>query len=143
MKTTKKVVALLVLISMIVSIMALTGCGKKNDNLEKELENSVQSLVDSIDASAMVGKYELIEMTADGENYGKEELDALKSFGMTITLELKEDGTGVMDIYGQQTELTYDSKSMTIDGDKMSFTKSEDIITLEKDNEKMVFKKTE
>lgn len=143
MKITKKVVALLMVVLMTVSVLALTGCGKKNDELQKELENSVQNLVDSIDVSTMAGKYKLVEMTAEGESYGEEELTALEAFGMTITLELREDGTGVMDIYGEQSELTYDSQNITVDGEKTPFTKSGDKITFEQDDTKMVFEKAE
>ena len=37
----------------------------------------------------------------------------MKAIGLTATLEIKDDGTAVMDIFGEKLNLTYDLRKMT------------------------------
>jgi hypothetical protein len=82
---------------------------------------------------------------------GKESAESLammKAFGITITLEMKEDGTGYMETYGQKTEFTWDDKTIKGKDDdgteqSMNYTYSDGKLTLEQEGEKMVFTKKE
>lgn len=123
MKMTKKIIAVLAVVAMMMGALALTGCGKK------------------FDKKKMAGKYELVEMTSGSESYTKEDLESLKAYGFTITMELKDDGTGTMTTYGEEQKLTYDKDGITIDGDKASYTFENNKITVESDGTKMVFEK--
>lgn len=125
MKLTKKIIMVLAIVVMAMGTLALTGCGKK------------------FDMKKMAGKYELVEMTNGDETYSKEDLDSLKSYGFTITMELNDDGTGKMNSYGEEQELTYDKDNITVDGDAAAYTMDGNKITVESDGTKMVFEKAE
>lgn len=123
MKLTKRIITVLAIIAMMAGALALTGCGKK------------------FDKKKMAGKYELVEMSSGSETYSKEDLETLKTYGFTISMELKDDGTGTMNSYGEEQALTYDKDGITIDGDKASYTFENNKITVESDGTKMVFEK--
>lgn len=91
--------------------------------------------------SKMVGTYELVEMSRGSETYGKDRLDQMKSYGLTATMELKKDGTGFIELFGEKEDLKYDKKNITIDGDSASYTFKNKKVTIEKDGIKMVFEK--
>ena len=135
MKLTKKLLAVACVIVMAISALALSGCSIGNEESGTKTEKkSVESLA---------GKYELVEMSSGSESYGKDELEALKTLGYTIVLELNEDGTGALDMYGEKEDLTYDDSSITVDGVKTPYTRSGNKITFEQDDTKMVFEKAE
>ncbi len=57
-------------------------------------------------------------------------------------MELKEDGTGTVELYGQSSSVKYDKDNITIDNDTAPYTiDSNYVITIEKDGIKMVFEK--
>ena len=64
-----------------------------------------------------------------------------KTLGMSITMELKADKTGVIDLMGETENLTYDDAYITVDGDKTPYTFENNRITLQEDDTKMVFQK--
>ncbi len=84
------------------------------------------------DPSKYVGTYELTKAQGVGINLTSEQIDALKVVGMTATLEMKDDNTAVMDLFGEKLDFTYDLKKMifihegknekfTFDGEKIAF----------------------
>ena len=89
----------------------------------------------------MVGTYELVEMSRGDQTYDKSTLDQMKAYGMSATLELKKDGKGSIDLFGEKGEVTYDKKNITVEGDKASYTFKDNKLTIEKDGIKMVFEK--
>lgn len=91
----------------------------------------------------IAGQYELYEMTSGDESYTNEELESLKALGLKVTLELKEDHTGTLDLFGENMELTYDNKNMIVDGKAEPYTVKDDKITLEQEGEKLVFQKAD
>lgn len=91
----------------------------------------------------LVGYYELFEMSSGDENYSHEDLESLKSLGLEVTLELREDKTGTLNLFGESMELTYDGKNMTVDGESAPYSFKDGKITMEQDGEKLVFEKTE
>ena len=121
----KKLVTIIsISILLIGTLFILTGCGKK------------------FDMKKMAGKYELVEMSENDKSYNKEELAKLKEYGITFTLELKEDGTGTIELYGQSSNVKYDENNITIDEDTASYSVDDNYkITIEKDGMKMVFEK--
>ena len=91
----------------------------------------------------IVGYYELCEMTSGEENYSHEDLESLKSLGLNVTLELNEDKTGTLNLFGEEMNLTYDNKNMTVDGEAAPYKVEDGKISMEQDGEKLVFEKTE
>ncbi len=126
MKATRKIISLICVVLIAVSALALSGCGNSNKKFDKK---------------KMAGTYELVEMSSGSETYSKEDLQTLKSYGLSITMEIKEDGTGSMSIYGESKEFTYDADNITVDGEKTPYTLDGNKITFEQDDTKMVFEK--
>lgn len=91
----------------------------------------------------VVGYYELYEMSSGEESYTYDELQSLKNLGLVVTLELNEDKTGELNLFGETMELKYDNKNMTVDGESSPYTAKDDKISMEHDDEKLVFQKTE
>ena len=60
-----------------------------------------------------------------------------------MTLDVYENGNAVMDVFGQQIEMTYDAKTktMNIEGEDVPFKYSKDKITITGDDSVMVFVK--
>ena len=94
-----------------------------------------------IGGKKIAGKYELIGMRDGEQEYTQEDISMLKTFGVTVSLQLKEDNTGTIDIYGQTMELTYDKENMTYNGVAVPYTVDKDTITLEDEESRMVFQK--
>ena len=93
------------------------------------------------DISNISGMYNLIEMSQADKTYSEEEIDALKTLGLTVTLELKEDKTGVLKLYGEEMNLTYDRNNMTINEGSAPYTFDGSTIKMEQNGNKLVFKK--
>jgi len=89
----------------------------------------------------IAGTYELVEMSDTTQIYSTEDLESLKKLGITLSMELREDRTGAIDLFGEAMELTYDSKNITVNDQPAPYTIYEDRITLEKDGDKLVFQK--
>lgn len=87
----------------------------------------------------VVGTYELVSMEQNGETVGN--MDSLKSLGLTATMELKEDKTGTLNIFGETQQLTYDDKNITSDGQAVPYKFENNKLTMEQDGQKMVFEK--
>ncbi len=106
------------LMIFIVFIM-LTACGKNN---------------------SMIGSYQLIEMTKEEEIYTKKMINQL---GLKIELIIKDDNNAILDFSGEERNLTYDDKEfIDIDEEqKIPYIKENNKITIQMDNEKMVFEK--
>lgn len=84
------------------------------------------------------GKYTLVSMEAEGMSFDE---DTLKTLGMEITIEFKDDGTGSLDFMGETEEFTWKDGKMISDGEELSFDYSGNTVTIEQDGAKMVFKK--
>ena len=98
---------------------------------------------------SIAGNYELVEMYDDEDSYSAEDLETLKKFGLSVYFELREDGTGTLDLFGETMELTYDENNMLYedeDGDgteEIPYTVDGETLTLEKDGSKLVFQKAD
>ena len=84
------------------------------------------------------GKYNLVSMESDGMTIDG---DTLKSMGMEVTIEFKDDGTGTIDFMGESEDFTWKDGKMISDGEELPFDFSGDTVTIEQDGAKMVFKK--
>lgn len=122
----KKGLIIGIVVVVIVAVIAIIGCiaiksGSKN----------------------IVGTYELVSMVNEGEEISEDDIALMKSFGLYVTLELKEDKTGVMSMFGEEFELTYDKNNFVIDDETCPYTVSDETITLEQGEDKLVFQKVD
>ena len=96
------------------------------------------------DAKDIVGVYEIVSVEGDGNTLSAEDIEQMKDMDLTMTLDVREDATGVLDVFGEKTEITYDlgDKTMEIDGQKVPFTYKDKQLEIKQDGSVMIFKKT-
>lgn len=86
----------------------------------------------TVNKSKLVGNYELSRAEGVGINLTQTQIDSMKALGLTATLEVKDDGTATMELFGEKMDFTYDLKKMifsyngkdekfTFDGEKIAF----------------------
>ena len=80
-------------------------------------------------------------MVDDGHTTTKEDLEALKKLGFEVKLDMREDKTGTLSLFGEDTELTYDSKNITIKEESAPYTFEDNKISMEQNGSKLVFEK--
>lgn len=112
----KKIVALTLVLVM---VFALCACGGSK-------------------GGATPGTYKLTGMVEDGEDMS-DYIPLLESMGMEINLVLNKDGTGYLEMYGEQMELTWDANSITIEGESEPYTVDGDTLTISEDDTSMTF----
>lgn len=96
------------------------------------------------DAAELPGVYTMIDMN-DGETENAAELLALMaSMGMSPTLTIEEDGSAVMDLFGETMQLSFDFEAHTAvsEGEAIPYTVEGDTITFSNDGMSMVFSKS-
>ena len=92
----------------------------------------------------VAGRYNLVTMEAGGQSLDIAALQSLAGTSADMYIELKSDGTGVMKMDTEVTDMVYADGMIWPAGspdEKVSFTVSGDTLTLEQDGVKMVFKK--
>ena len=120
----KKLVSLLLVALMVFTLVACSSSGGGSGAANKP---------------SPVGKYVLTGMEENGEATSQEDLDLLKSLGLTVTMEIKEDGTGSMDLFGEALEFTWDADNIILEGEKQAYTFDGSKFTIENDGTKMEF----
>ena len=107
---------------------------------EKEPEEEPGTEVDLNDP---VGTWKLVSMKEDGETISDEDLAMMEAIGMEITLELKEDGTGVLTIFDETTELHWKDGIMYEDDedDAVEYVIEDGVLTMGDDTDELVFAK--
>lgn len=103
----------------------------------------VALLVDNINKGHRAGKYELISLYINDQE--ENSVDLLKALGLSASLELREDGTCTVDIFGQSRECTYnDTAFHMIDSDTDTpYTYADKEITFEDGGNSMTFSRVE
>ena len=69
-----------------------------------------------------VGTYRITYMDAGGESISGEELALMESLGLTVRLELYEDGTGYLVVFGEETELRWNDTYLLVEGEPAEYT---------------------
>ena len=89
-------------------------------------------------APNIVGTYELTGMESNGEDQSAS-LGVLKGLGLEATLELKEDKTGKLNLFGEESDVTYNKDQITINDDTANYNYKDGTITLEENGTKLIF----
>lgn len=94
-------------------------------------------------ASNIAGSYVLESVEGSGGGITSGDVDEMKKLGLEITLEVHDNGTAIMDVFGQTTNISYDINKMTmnIDGQKASFKYKRRKLTIKQNGSEMVFRK--
>ena len=86
----------------------------------------------------MAGSWRLISYTADGQTHDEA---SLAQYGIYITMTLSEDGTGVINTGAQVKELTWDSRSVKLDGVASSVSIKDGLLYMNDASGDMIFRK--
>lgn len=115
--------------------LALAGCGggATNDKDAKE---------------AFIGSWKLAGMVSDGEEATAEDIAMLDAFGMSVGLNVNEDGTCGLILFGESLDGTWEAKSateatFTIDGSPITATITDGKLQMNDDGYAMTFERGE
>lgn len=131
MKGVKK---LLIVLFLVTSIFIVTGCKKNNNTVKNSNETKGINIA---------GKYELTSIDSSEEKYTSEDIENIKELGYEVSLELKTDKRGVLNIFGEVQNVTYDAKYIYTDDDKIPFTFKKNVLKMMSDKNTLIFKKAE
>lgn len=90
----------------------------------------------------MPGTYTLYSMKSDGETIDWDDLRYMGYQGMKATVELNEDGTGRIDIFGEEHDLTWDDSGIQIEDENLAYSLSDHVLTFDFYESEMNFVKT-
>lgn len=118
--------------------LALAGCGGGQSSADAAKEAK----------EAFAGTWDLVEMTQDGEQTGAEDLEMLKSLGLEVFVNLEEDGTAALVLFGTPLEGTWEAASTTegtlvLDGQEVAMTITDSKLTFEDQGSSLTFEKGE
>lgn len=94
----------------------------------------------SMNLTYLVGNYTLTGMWQNGEDQSAS-IQLLEGFGLSATMELKDDKTGTMHLFGTDSELTYDKDKMVINDKDVPFTYKDGQITFSENDASLTFTK--
>ena len=130
----KRIPVILVAVLVIMAAMLLICSCKKADSSRESAEIKTEKTEE---------RYEIIAMVSEGEETPAEDLDLLKSQGLSCTIVLRSDGTGVLDLFGEETKLTWDEKNISTDKKTMPYTRKDDQLTITDGNSSLTFMKSD
>ena len=136
--------AVLVVVAVVVVLLVL-NLNKKPEEKKNPGENNAQT--SQLDTSTVVGSYLLSDVQVDSTEEGAEFGAAMmKMFIGSISLEIKEDHTGVMNAMGEKTEFKWDDKNLTAKGESgddeaIPYTYKDGKFTMTEDGASLIFEK--
>ncbi len=89
------------------------------------------------------GSYVLTEADDGSGTDSSQILAMLEAFGMTATLEIREDGTATLDLLGEKTELVFDfeNKLVTAEDTAVPYTYTDGVLSFGNDEARFTFTK--
>ena len=82
-------------------------------------------------------------LVSEGKETTPEDLALMKDKGLNCTITLKTDGTGVLDLFGDKTDLTWDGSTISTAKKTYRYTFEGDQLTLTEGNSSLSFVRTE
>ena len=97
-------------------------------------------------AKSFIGDWKLVGMEENGESTSSEDIALMEQMGVTVTLSFKEDKSCALSVFGEETSGTWEAKSpseaaITIEGQTITATLANEVLTLEDNGTKMMFGK--
>lgn len=143
-----------ILIAMLALFLAACSCAKPEpENEAAEMKSEAVEAKSEPSATAeerkketaekqeadITGQYEIAAMITEGEETPAEDLALLKGKGLNCTITLESDGTGLLDLFGEETEITWDEGAVSTGDKKMPYTFRDGQLTLEDGNSSLTF----
>ena len=142
---------LMPVILVVLLSLSLVDCSCSEPAAESETESGTAAITDSAAESKAEGEepkagdisgvYEITSMITDGEEMPAEDLELLKSKGLNCTITLDPHGTGVLDLFGEETALTWDEAGISTPENKYSYTCEAGQLVITNDNSSLTFVK--
>ena len=89
------------------------------------------------------GEYEISAMVTDGKETSSEDLALMKNKGLNCILVLNSDGTGVLDLFGEKSDLTWDENTVSASGKTYQYTCRDGLLTLTNGTSSLTFTRTD
>lgn len=104
----------------------------------------VQALAAGTDPEEIVGVYRLIAMDDGSGDDNTETLEMMAALGMLATLTVEEDGSAVIDLFGDTLELSFDFEAGTAgaDGANIPYAYEDGVLTMTNDEYAFTFSKS-
>ena len=106
---------------------------KEADHLEELMKNAEEE--------GVPGAYKIGDIDYDDEEVDEDAKAFMDSMLTSMYLYLYEDGTGAMKVFGSETEVEWDEKTVAIDGAPVPYTWEDGELTIAEDGVSMVFVK--
>ncbi len=144
-------ISAMVLIAVVVLLLALRSCGRADTDPAASSGYGSERITDNTRADGqektakadIAGHYEIVAMISDGKESSAEDLALMKSRGLSCTIVLNADGTGVLDLFGEESVLTWDAEAITAAGKTMPYMCRYGLLTLINGNSSLTFSRTE
>ena len=93
------------------------------------------------DAEEMVGTYTLTAFDDGSGTDSEAMMEAMQALGLSATLEIREDGSAVLDLFGTEMELEFDfdAETATAEGDAVPFTYEDGVLEISAEGASMTF----
>ena len=127
MKRSFKVLTVIIAAFGVCAALVLAGCGGRAPEVPEEV--------------VQPGTYDLYELQSPTEPISHESIEMMAALGLTASLELNEDGTGSLVLFGAPVPITWDDENISYQGIKVSYEYKDGTLTLITRDERMVFKK--
>ena len=124
--------AVLVLIMLTCPGCSCSGSGAENDKGE------LRTVADK-EASDPQGSYEIKGMISKGKKTPEEDIGLMKKKGLDCKLVLEADGKGVLDLFGNRTDITWNDDSITAGGKSYGYALEGDVLTVEYGDSSLTF----
>ena len=85
------------------------------------------------------GVYELASIVRNGQVTPPEDLTLPEEKGLRCGITLEKDGSGVLDLFGEQQEVTWDEETITADGKVRKYTYEDGQLTLTNEDSELTF----
>ena len=134
------------LITLLVLLLPACSCAKPEteSGSVRTAENAEESKTEMKEKKEDIsGQYEITAMITEGEETPSEDLELLKSRGLNCTIPLKSDGTGVLNLFGEETEMTWNEKTITAAGKERPYTWKNRQLILTDGNSSLTFRRKE
>lgn len=122
-------IVIAVIIIAIVTVVTIVALNKNEKDNPEVIQNK------------MIGIYELTNVvSADGIS-SADDIALMKQYNLVVYLELKDDGVGTLNNYGEVMDITYTDSVINMYGNDYKYSQNDDIITINVDENTYEYKK--
>ncbi|MBR3196751.1 MAG: hypothetical protein IKF50_08640 [Clostridia bacterium] len=140
-KTSKIWIILIVVLLIALSgvFLVLRSCAASKTERLPEVTAADSAEKQENEITQIPGQYEITEMVTGGKATEAEDLALMKEKGLTCMITLEADGSGVLNLFGEERDLTWDTDTISASGKKMPFVCEGDRLILSDGDSSLTF----